>query len=145
MFEKLKNWWNRDKIAAAAAMACLAQYSEELKTERERSASLTQELETVTEEIGVYRSKVAEDDAKRNGVEPWVEIKSERIDPIKGIQIELDWNPAFVQYLKDNGITGRDEETAVQRWIAMLYQNLMDRLEKVSIDNSDKHRVNDFE
>lgn len=159
MFKALSEWWNRDKIRADKAMEELERYSNALTQSRQEADALNEQrvvleqqraeliAETVTleSELETHRTKAAEDEARRNGTEPWVEIKSERIDPVKGIQIELDWNDAFIQYLKESGITGRDEETVVQKWIAFLYQDLLEKLEQQVIDNSDKKRPGDFE
>jgi len=59
--------------------------------------------------------------------EPWVDIKGAIEDPEHGIKMELDWNDAFVTYLRDNGITGADDEVVVQKWIALLYRDLMEQ------------------
>ena len=64
---------------------------------------------------------------------PWVEIVGEQIDPAKGIKIELDWNEAFVEHLKRNGYTGSTEEAIVQKWIAHLYQHLIERMKEQQI------------
>jgi hypothetical protein len=139
MLQQLKNWWNKDKIAQQAL-------DEKLQALTGRLDEIVAERDAIkAEEVGVFRQQAAEDEARRNSPEPWVEIKSESVDPVKGIQIELDWNEAFIQYLKDAGIKARDEETAVQKWLAFLYQDLIEKLEKQVIDNSDKPRVNDFE
>lgn len=159
MFKAIAEWWNRDKIRAAKAMEELERYSKALQDSRQETTVLNEQrvvleqqredliAETVVlkSELETHRTKAAEDEARRNGTEPWVEIKSERIDPIKGIQIELDWNDAFIQYLKDSGLTARDDETIVQKWIAFLYQDLLEKLEQQVIDNSDKPRAGDFE
>jgi len=60
--------------------------------------------------------------------EPHVEIIGDGIDPKKGIKMELDWNDAFIDYLKANGYKGTDEETIVQLWITHLYQNMMESM-----------------
>ena len=60
---------------------------------------------------------------------PWVEITGEAIDPEKGIRLSLDWNDEFIEYLKQNGITGADEEQVVQKYITMLYRELMEQME----------------
>lgn len=60
---------------------------------------------------------------------PWVNIVGEEIDAKKGIKIELDWNDAFIQYLINAGITGPSDEVIVQKWLAMLYKNLMENME----------------
>lgn len=152
MLQSLKNWWNRDKIAEAALDARFNALAAGIAAEREAreaaeqaKASLETELAETKEQVGIYRAQEEADRAKREGTEPWVEIKSADYSEVKGIQIELDWNEAFIQYLKDNGIKGKDEELTVQKWLAFLYQDLIDRLEQKAIDRSDKPRVNDFE
>lgn len=152
MFKALSNWWNRDAIAKAALDARFDKLATDMQAaQRERdeaaakAAALEAELADSKETVGVYRAKDAADKAKREGTEPWVEIKSADYSEVKGINIELDWNEAFIQYLKDNGIKGKDEDTIVQKWLAFLYQDLIERLEQKVIDSSDKPRVNDFE
>lgn len=140
MFEKIKNWWNRDKIALAELEARIDSLGNAIIVQQEEKAIIEEELQIARREI------TADDEARRTSTEPWVEIKSERLDPVKGMVIELDWNDAFIQYLKENGITGRDEDTAVQKWIAMLYSELVSGLEEQSIEATHKKGVvNDFE
>lgn len=159
MLENFKKWWNRKEIEQQRQEQLrqeqqardqqfldeLQRYSDALNAERATAAALKEELSEVKEEVGVFRLKEEADRLKREGKEPWVEIKSADYSEIKGIQIELDWNEAFIQYLKDNGIKGQDEEATVQKWLAFLYQDLIGKLEEVTIANSDKPRVNDFE
>ena len=77
--------------------------------------------------------------------EPWVNIGSTTYDPVKGFRIELDWNDAFIQHLRDGGIVGRSEEEVVQKWLGVLYGELINRLEGTVVErNSDVNRVNDF-
>lgn len=159
MWNKFKNWWNRDKLRADQAMAELKRYSEALTEAREEAAVIKQQQqvleqqraelinETVTleSELEVFRTKAAEDAARRNSTEPWVEIKSERIDPIKGLQLELDWNEAFIQHLKESGLQGRDEDTIVQKWLALLTHKLVEGLEQQSINKTEERGTkNDF-
>jgi hypothetical protein len=61
---------------------------------------------------------------------PWVTITGEAIDPEKGIRLSLDWNDEFIKFLKSNGITGSDEEQIVQKYITMLYRELMEQMEE---------------
>ena len=65
---------------------------------------------------------------KKNSDEPWVQVIGESVDPKQGIKIELDWNDAFVTYLRRNGYTGSSEETIVQKWLAHLYQHLIEKM-----------------
>ena len=45
-----------------------------------------------------------------------------------GIQLALDWNDAFVKYLKTQGITGADDTQIVQYWLAMISRQAADKL-----------------
>ena len=135
MFKSISNWWNRDKIRQQELESMLLRLEDKL-TEK------TNTLVQVEEELADFKAKEAEEEARRTGTEPWVEIKSAVIDPVKGIQIELDWNGAFVQYLRDNGMTGQDDETIVQKWLAFLYEDLVNRLEDQVINTTDHGTVN---
>ncbi len=61
---------------------------------------------------------------------PWVEVIGEQVDPKEGIKIELDWNEPFIEHLKRNGYTGSSEEAIVQKWLAHLYQHLIERMKE---------------
>lgn len=115
----------------------LSTLEESLQIERQTAAAQAKELERL-QEIEHAR------EARMLSTEPWVEITGETIDPVRGVQIALDWNPAFIQYLKENGITGRDEDEAVQRWLALLYKDMTDRLETRVISNTDIPRTSDY-
>lgn len=153
MFQKVSNWWNRDRIAMEQRLkefesryeAEMQKYQDLQAAEQAARIAAEQKLEATQEQINMYRQRDDADEARRNGTDPWIEIKSADFSALKGIHIELDWNDAFVQYLKDNGFKARDEETIVQKWLAFLYEDLINRLEQKVIDNSDKPRVNDFE
>ncbi len=115
-----------------------------LVVEREATLEATEKLEEANKELSVLREKQQQYDDKRNSTEPWIEVVGESIDPVRGIEIRLDWNDAFIQYLKENGITGKDEDTAVQKYVAFLYQDLIEKFEQRIIDNSDKQTVSDY-
>lgn len=61
-----------------------------------------------------------EREKKRNSPEPWVEVMSDKIDEDGRIEIQLDWNDAFIHYLRMNGFRGANEEVLVQSWLAAL-------------------------
>lgn len=68
------------------------------------------------------RQRILEEerDKKRNSLEPWVEVMSDKVDEDGRIEIQLDWNPAFIHYLRMNGFRGANEEVMVQTWLAAL-------------------------
>lgn len=135
MFKWFK--WNRSKESINARLAKL---EEKLESEQ-------QEKQQAVEELTILRSKLDQYEEKRNGTEPWIEIVGENIDPVRGIHLQLDWNDAFIQYLKENGISAKDEDAAIQKWLALLYHNLVNSLEQQIIENSDKpeHLTSEFQ
>jgi len=69
--------------------------------------------------------------------EPKVELKAIVHDPDKGIRVDLDWNPEFVEYLRENGYPGTTDEAVVQLWLTHLHKEIIDDLKK--------EKTNDFE
>lgn len=61
--------------------------------------------------------------------DPWVEIMGETKTP-EGMKIELEWNEPFVKELRDNGITGADDDQLVQKWIALLMHDLSTKMDE---------------
>jgi len=92
-------------------------------------------------ELAVYRKQEEADKAKYESKEPWVEIRSEDFNDVRGFRIELDWNDAFIEQLKSSGIKGANDEEVVQKWLAILYQNLVEKLEVKSIDRKDVEKT----
>lgn len=146
---RFMRWWNKDKIREQKINDRLTRMETEFTAKLEETQKILVEteleLEESRKELEVFRKQEEADAARRTSPEPWVEIKGDKIDPVKGIQIELDWNDAFIQYLKDNGLAGKDEDTIVQKWLAMLYVNLLDGLEEQVIENSDIVGPSEFE
>lgn len=68
------------------------------------------------------RQRVVEEERekKRLSAEPWVEVIGEKIDSDGRIELQLDWNAAFIKYLKLNGFRGQTDEILVQTWLAAL-------------------------
>lgn len=143
MIKSLSNWWNRDKIRQAELETMLLRLEDKLTEKTNELANAHDVLIQTEEELEVLKAREAEEEAKRNGTEPWVVVRSAHTDPVKGIQIELDWNDAFVQYLRDSGIQGRDDETVVQKWLAFLYEDLVEKLEDQVVNTTDHGTVND--
>lgn len=73
--------------------------------------------------------RVVSDEAEqfRESKEPWVTIIGDSMSD-DGIQIALDWNDAFILYLKKEGITGTDETQVVQKWLAMIAKQTSEKL-----------------
>ena len=67
----------------------------------------------------------AKEKASKN---PWVTIIGESVDPEKGIKLELDWNEAFIKYLKTNGYNGASEEMIVGKWMVDMHRHLAGKM-----------------
>jgi hypothetical protein len=81
---------------------------------------------------------------RKTSTTPWMEIVCDGIDPIKGVIINMDWNEAFTQYLKDSGLNTKDEEAAIQGWLLFMYQDQIEKLEQRVIDNKDRSQNNEY-
>lgn len=66
------------------------------------------------------KARLEEAEKMKASEEPWVEIKGIVEDPEKGIKIELDWNDAFVKHLRASGYKGADDDSVIQRYVAVL-------------------------
>ena len=39
-------------------------------------------------------------------------------------EIEMDWNDAFIKYLRQHGFRGANEEILVQQWLASIHKEI---------------------
>lgn len=63
---------------------------------------------------------------KKYSKEPWIEVRGGSVDPERGVRLELDWNSAFIEHLKANGIVGRSEEESVHLYLSKITK-MMDK------------------
>jgi len=98
------------------------------KDERERQARiLEQKKDRETRSDYVARMKESK--------EPWVEIIG--IEPTEqGIRTELDWNDAFIEYLKAEGIYGVDDDQVIQHYITRLMQDMVENFAEEAEEES---------
>lgn len=98
------------------------QVLEELKNEETRKR----------EEQVMRREKEKQEQQKyietmKESPDPWVDIIGwVRTD--EGVKVELEWNDAFADYLRVQGITGSDDEQVVQKWITILLRDMADQI-----------------
>lgn len=97
------------------------------KRKRNRNRSLKNKYDKLRKDFEELQQKVAGKPSEESAP-PWVNIKGIEEDPTKGIKIDLDWNDSFVAYLKKNGMTGTTDEQVVQKWIALLYKEMLDTM-----------------
>lgn len=61
--------------------------------------------------------------------DPWVEIVG-WVHTNTGVQVELEWNDAFVNYLRSNGVSGSSDEQVVQKWVTLLLRDMADQMDE---------------
>lgn len=91
------------------------------KVLKEKELELTREMEDIE-----YQTYVA---TRMESDDPWVDIVGDIRDTEKGQRIQLNWNDAFVQYLRSGGVTGADDEQVVQKYITLLLRDMIDKNE----------------
>lgn len=96
---------------------------EDIKTDEEkRRDALLREREEAKKNRDAYVL------AMKESTDPWVDILG-GVQTDEGIKIELDWNDAFVKYLRANGISGAKDEVIVQKWVTLLLRDMADDME----------------
>jgi len=102
----------------------MEQVVDELKDDRTRKieeAKFRRETEDTEQKRYIEKMKQSPD--------PWVDIIGwVRTD--EGVKVELEWNEAFVDYLRGNGIKGADDEQVVQKWVTLLLRDMADEMEE---------------
>lgn len=78
-----------------------------------------------------------EREAAKNSDEPWVSLESGMFDETKGIELKLDWNEAFIKYLINAGISGRDENQIVQKWLALTAMEQSEKLKTQELETKE--------
>lgn len=157
MFKALKEWWY-----APANNKVLSQQIKEsgitiesYRTKLETTTNLLDEairdrdnLQSTLDEAIRDRDNLQstiEEIQNPNPIVPRFILTSKGVDPVKGILMDMDWNEAFIQYLKDNGSTGKYDELHVQKFLVMMYHNLIERMEEKLLDKKEIDTTGDFE
>lgn len=152
MFNSISNWWHRKELALQEQVwelrAELAAAKDWGHAQGNAVAQLTlQKAEIDSQWSATLEELEAVRDAnkrKLEGEEPWLKVETSRYDKVKGLEVELDWNEALIQYLREAWEGPKDDRVMVQKYIAMLYEHLIERLEAQIIDDS-QGRGGEFE
>lgn len=76
-------------------------------------------LEAVAKELSDKQDK----DLKESDT-PWVKLESGTVTVDNAIELKLDYNPAFVSYLKQECNFSGDEHQIVQKWLGALMREM---------------------
>lgn len=100
--------------------ALRAQIIQELKASGVNVPDPEETQKRMEHEKQTYEEYVA---AMKKSPVGWVDLRGIS-EAGQGIRIELDWNDAFIQELRNSGITGADDEAVAQKWLALLSRDL---------------------
>ena len=101
-----------------------AQIIDEMKEQKvfeEKQRELEREEEDMERKRYIDKMKASSD--------PWVDFVGNVRDTEHGQRIELEWNDAFIDYLKANGINGTTQEQIVQKYITLLFKDMTEKYE----------------
>lgn len=73
----------------------------------------------------------------KDSKDPWVVIRGEAIDPVRGLKLDLDWNAAFINHLRVQGVKGTSDEDVVAFWLTMIHQQLLGAEDGMTFDESE--------
>jgi hypothetical protein len=70
----------------------------------------------------------------KNSNEPWVKLESIEMDINGNIAMKLDWNSAFIKYLRDNCNFQGDDDRIVQQYIGAMWREMYDDRNNEALD-----------
>lgn len=88
------------------------------------------------------KKKEPKQESSKESNEPWVNVVNTNFDegnPKQGF-MELEWNKAFIHFLREHGYTGNTDEELVDKWFTDLCKNIGAQLDEESkfIADADK-------
>ena len=110
----LENMISKDDMQAYIAEQVNLQFANKIQQEKDAKKA-RHDIETAV------RSEFT--NTMKDSPEPWVDLQG-YTETTNGLKISLDWNDAFIDHLRDEGMVGVDEDQIVHRWLAMLMQNV---------------------
>lgn len=94
---------------------------------QEYFSDFKERLDDVEENMDDYKRYREEKEMLKNGDEPWVDFESKVVDDDGRVEVKMDWNSAFIDYLKKTGFKGSAEEM-VSTYFASLVREAGDEL-----------------
>lgn len=109
--------------------AKLAALSAEIQFLKDSWPELTQNA-IDRHELKKEAAEIKAADERQKSDTPFVEIISDGYDPELGVQLQLDWNAAFINELKSKGYTGLSERDIVNKWLIAVHKQLATQFEQ---------------
>jgi len=64
-------------------------------------------------------------ESMQDSLEPFANVLAMGFSKEHGIQVKIDFNPAFIRYLKTFGIVGNNDEETIRIWLAHMADDIM--------------------
>jgi len=111
----IRNWFTRRRERLFAEY--LRQIEEKRKVEEAAEIKRQEDLR-----IAALTVQQEQETARKESDEPWMRMISDKV--VDGVaKVELDWNPAMIDYLRQHGFTG-DENQVIQRYLGALCREM---------------------
>lgn len=68
----------------------------------------------------------------KNSPEPWIDIRGYSQEVDGRLKIELDWNDAFIEQCKREGLSGSSDEQIIQKYLSLLTHNIDQQIQDQS-------------
>lgn len=104
-----------------AKQAELERFKEWSRLQKEESEKEEQAKQKREEELRQAAKKLEEQKSQaiKESDEPWSDCVVCGTDENGRIKVELDWNNAFVRYLRECGFTGEDDQVVLKYWATL--------------------------
>jgi hypothetical protein len=63
----------------------------------------------------------------KNSDIPWVTVTGIVHDPEYGIRVDMDWNEAYIDFLKKSGFVGATDDDIAQMYLAYLLRDIIEQ------------------
>lgn len=126
------DWWRKRQLQKLI----------ELQEEIEAAKNKNQPEALVVDEEKFLGDSAIDSESGKDSDDPWVTIVGDAVGE-EGLQLSLDWNDAFIEFLKAGGVTGSDDTQIVQKWLAMIAKQQAERLSEERLEIEGK--TNEFE
>ncbi len=130
--EKMEDSVLSPDLIEAIKKQVTAEIVEEMKEKRvyeEKERDIRRESEDL--ERANYIARMKDSD------EPWCEMDSKVRDTEHGSRVQMEWNDAFIVYLKEAGLQGSDDEQLIQQYLTLLLRDTVDKYEERYAKDSD--------
>jgi len=115
----------RDRLDTASTI--IDQLSDDLEDNRDSMKKIKSSVKEIQSEMEEYRNYKTEKALLKEGDEPWADFTTTLADDGR-VKVEMDWNKAFIQHLKQQGMTANSEEDMVSIYFSSLVREAGDEL-----------------